>query len=82
MLYVVSMGSLLRLRKTEPNLERPYLAPGFPFIPYLALGLAFGSLLAVFYYNIVIGLVFIGIVAFAFGYFSVRRKVHEADTPS
>ena len=81
-LYVVSMCSLLRLRKTEPDLERPYLAPGFPFIPYLALGLALGALLAVFYYNVSIGLIFIGIIALAYGYFSTVSKSHEADTPS
>ena len=81
-LYVVSMCSLLRLRKTEPELERPYLAPGFPFIPYLALGLALGALLAVFYYNVSIGLIFIGIIALAYGYFSTVSKSHEADTPS
>ena len=81
-LYVLSMCSLLRLRKTEPNLERPYLAPGFPYVPYLALGLAFSALLAVFYYNLVIGLIFCGIVGLAYGYFSIRHSSRESDNRS
>jgi len=71
-LYVVSMLSLLKLRATEPGLERPYKAPGFPYIPYLALGLALGSFVAVFYYNLMIGCIFIGIVTLAYLYFKTR----------
>ena len=56
------MCALLKLRKSEPHLERPYLAPGFPFVPYW-LDLALGSLVAVFYYNPTIGLIFTSIVA-------------------
>ena len=58
-LYIVSMCALLKLRKSEPDLERPYLAPGFPFVPYLALTLALEPFVAVFYYNPTIGLIFI-----------------------
>ena len=77
-LYVISMLSLLKLRKSEPELERPYRAPGFPYVPYLALGLAAASFVAVFYYNLKVGLIFLGIVALAFLYFSRRAQQAEA----
>ena len=46
-LYVVSMISLLVLRKREPDLRRPFLAPLFPFFPAIALSLALLCLFAV-----------------------------------
>ena len=81
-LYIVSMCALLKLRKSEPHLERPYLAPGFPFVPYLALTLALGSFVAVFYYNPTIGLIFTSIVALAYVYFSFLGRNQEDDSPS
>ena len=81
-LYIVSMCALLKLRKSEPELERPYLAPGFPFVPYLALALAFGAFIAVFYYNPTIGLIFSSIVALAYAYFSFRGRNQEGESPS
>ncbi len=49
--YVLSMASLLRLRRTEPSLLRPYRAPLYPFAPLLALGLAALALGAVAWLN-------------------------------
>lgn len=40
MLYLVSMTSLFVLRRSEPELKRPFRAPLYPFFPALALGLA------------------------------------------
>ena len=31
--YGLAVVSLFRLRKTEPNLERPYRCPGYPWVP-------------------------------------------------
>ncbi len=39
-LYIVSMTSLLKLRKTEPETARPYRVPLFPYVPLTALVLA------------------------------------------
>jgi APA family basic amino acid/polyamine antiporter len=33
--YISGFSSLIRLRKTEPNLARPFKVPGYPYIPYL-----------------------------------------------
>jgi APA family basic amino acid/polyamine antiporter len=37
MSYAAGFASLIRLRKAEPNLERPFKVPGFPFVPYFLL---------------------------------------------
>jgi ethanolamine permease len=39
-LYVMAMIAMIRLRKQEPELERPFKAPLFPFAPWLALIIA------------------------------------------
>jgi ethanolamine permease len=46
-LYVIAMVSLLRLRRREPALERPYRAPLVPAAPLTALLIAGASLTAV-----------------------------------
>ena len=73
-------GVFLKAEKPEPNLERPYLAPGFPFVPYLALALALGSFVAVFYYNLAIGIIF-ALVSLSFAYFSFRSRF-KTEKPS
>jgi len=39
-LYIVSMVSLLVLRKKEPELERPFKVPMYPVFPVVALVIA------------------------------------------
>jgi ethanolamine permease len=70
-LYAVSMVSVLRLRKTEPNLERPFKVPLYPLLPILALVIALVSIIAMIYYNHLLGGIYLGIlisslVAFSF----------------
>ena len=45
-LYVMAMITMIRLRKQEPELERPFKAPFFPIAPWLALLIAGISFLA------------------------------------
>jgi ethanolamine permease len=61
-LYILSMASLFALRRSEPELARPYRAPGYPFVPALALVLALGCLGALVYYNLAMFGVFAAIV--------------------
>jgi APA family basic amino acid/polyamine antiporter len=35
--YLAGFASLLRLRVTEPNLKRPYLVWGYPYLPWILL---------------------------------------------
>jgi ethanolamine permease len=50
-LYILSMVALLRLRKKEPALERPFKVPLFPFLPMMALVIAVISFIAMSIYN-------------------------------
>ena len=36
-----------RLRRTEPDMDRPFRAPGYPWVPGVAVGLSVIALLAV-----------------------------------
>jgi ethanolamine permease len=50
-LYVLSMEALVRLRRSEPDLERPFRAPLFPWLPRLAQLLAAAVLAAMLWQN-------------------------------
>ncbi|CDF86207.1 protein Eat [Pseudomonas knackmussii B13] len=58
-MYIMSMLSLFKLRRSEPNLERTFRAPGYPVVPGIALGLALLCLVAMLWYNEVIAVVFL-----------------------
>lgn len=66
-MYIVSMASLFKLRRAEPELARPFKAWGYPVVPAMALGLALVALAAMIYYNFLIFVIFLamGIVAFS-----------------
>ena len=59
-MYGTSMVSLLVLRKKEPLLDRPYLAPFYPYFPIIALLLSFVCMCAIVYYNVGLSLLFFG----------------------
>jgi ethanolamine permease len=64
-MYVMSMLSLFRLRRREPDLARPYRAPGFPIVPGFALALAAVASVAMVYYNAVLALLFVTVMLVA-----------------
>jgi ethanolamine permease len=57
-MYVMSLVSLMRLRRREPQMERPFRAPLYPYFPLTALVIAAVSLAAIVYYNPAISLIF------------------------
>jgi ethanolamine permease len=59
-MYIVSMVSLFILRKKEPLLERPFVAPLYPYFPMIALVLSMVCLMSIVYYNVVLSLIFFG----------------------
>lgn len=82
-MYIMSMLSLFRLRRTEPNLPRSYRAPGYPFVPALALAIALICLVAMAWFNPVIGLVFLTFMGVGFVYFLfTARQRAQAPTDS
>ena len=73
-LYIISMVSLLVLRKKEPNLERPFKVPLYPLSPIVALVIACVAFLAISVYNPKLVAIYFGILALAFGWFKVFYK--------
>lgn len=66
-MYLMSMASLFRLRRSEPALARSYRAPLYPFAPAFALGMAALALVAMVYYNPVMFLIFGTVMVIAVG---------------
>lgn len=73
-MYGMSMASLFRLRRREPNLARPYRAPFYPFAPAFALALAAICFLALVIYNPLIFTLFLAVMALAVATSLVARQ--------
>jgi ethanolamine permease len=73
-LYIISMISLLRLRKTEPGLERPFKVPLYPVFPIVALVIAVVSFIAMAYYNQKPALIYLSIIAGCYIAFKLFHK--------
>jgi len=65
-MYIMSMLSLFKLRRSEPHLERTFRALGYPIVPGIALALALVCLAAMLWYNQVIALVFLALMLAGF----------------
>ncbi|MFT4566357.1 MAG: ethanolamine permease [Saprospiraceae bacterium] len=81
-LYIISMVALLQLRRKEPELERPFKVPFYPFTPIIALVIASVALVAIIIYNPILALVYIAILAIAFTWFKISNNAagHEIHT--
>jgi ethanolamine permease len=73
-LYIISMISFFKLRKSEPETERPYKVKWYPVVPGLALSIASFSLVAMTYYNLTLSLIYYGILFGSFFIFVFTRK--------
>jgi ethanolamine permease len=73
-LYIISMISIIVLRKSEPELERPFKVPFYPFTPILALVIASFALVAMTIYNIKLAGIYILILGISFLWFKLKRK--------
>jgi ethanolamine permease len=60
-LYIFAMLSILKLRRSEPNLKRPFKTPAYPFTPLLALIIAGVSLGFIAYNNVNLCIIYISI---------------------
>lgn len=65
-LYIISMISFFKLRKNEPDMERPFKVPFYPIFPALALIIASVSMVAMSYHNQQLALVFLALLAGSF----------------
>lgn len=77
-MYIVSMASLFKLRRSEPGLARPFRAPLFPWFPAFALAAALVCLVTMAYYNPLIAGLFVVLGVLGYAYFLTTRKRREA----
>lgn len=78
-MYILSMLSLFILRDKEPELERPFKAPLYPWFPGIALFLSIVSLFAIIYTYPMLSLIFFGGLAVALLIFiGMGRHKHKA----
>ncbi|MVT11454.1 ethanolamine permease [Chitinophaga tropicalis] len=78
-MYIFSMISLFILRRKEPELERPYKAPFYPWFPGIALALSVLSLFAMIWYNPLLSLLFFAGMGLALIIFFAQGK-HRSTT--
>jgi ethanolamine permease len=76
-MYIVSMASLFRLRHTQPDLGRPYRAPGYPFVPGFALACAVVCLCTMVYFNPQVALWFGAMMVAGLGTFLAVQGTSE-----
>ena len=73
-MYIVSMASLFKLRRSQPNMARPFRAPLYPIFPAFAILAALVCLGTMVYFNGLVALVFLGFLAFGYAYFLATRS--------
>ncbi|MBF2708163.1 ethanolamine permease [Flavobacterium soyangense] len=73
-LYVISMMSLIKLRKTEPDLKRPFVVPFYPILPIVALVIGIISIIAMSYYNQSLAFWYFGTIALGYLAFKMFYK--------
>ena len=73
-LYFISMISLLKLRKKEPDLHRPFRVPLYPVFPTIALIIAALSLAAMTFYNGQLALIYFLILGLSYVIYKMVKK--------
>jgi ethanolamine permease len=73
-LYIISMLSVMQLRKTEPDLSRPFRVPMYPIFPMLALVIASFSFVAMAIYNFELVAIYLLVIAISYGIFRLMNK--------
>ncbi|MBT0569820.1 ethanolamine permease [Curvibacter sp. CHRR-16] len=77
LMYIMSMLSLFKLRKSEPGMVRPFTAPLYPFFPAFALAAALVCLLTMAYYNAIVAGLFVGILVLGYAYFVLTKHQRQ-----
>lgn len=73
-LYIIAMVSIILLRKREPELHRPFKVAFYPVFPIVALLIASISILAMFIFNPILGLIYFSILAVTFLLYRILKK--------
>lgn len=78
LMYIISMASLFKLRRSMPEMERPFVAPMYPLFPAFALVSAIICMAAMIYYNPLVAVIFAGFLLVGYAYFVLTG--HQRDT--
>ncbi|MEO8763644.1 MAG: ethanolamine permease [Ginsengibacter sp.] len=70
-LYIVSMISLLQLRKKEPGLNRPFKVMWYPMFPVTALVIAVVSIIAMIIFNTGLAIIYVVLMGICYAAFKV-----------
>ena len=81
-MYIVSMLSLFKLRRSAPEMLRPFRAPLYPYFPAFALCSALVCMGTMIYYNPLIFAVFAAFMLLGYGYFLLTGKARAASLAS
>ena len=73
-LYALSMISMIRLRRQQPDLPRPFRVPFYPASPIIALVISLVALVSITIYNHWLALIYAGILLIAYIWFTFRHK--------
>ncbi|HWW38864.1 ethanolamine permease [Pedobacter sp.] len=73
-LYIISMISIILLRKQEPGLHRPFRTPFYPVFPVVSLVIAVVSILAMFIYSFQLGLIYFSILIITFLLYKIFKR--------
>ena len=76
-MYIMSMLSLFRLRRTAPDLPRSFRAPGYPIVPAVALICAIICLTAMLWFNPMIAALFLLFMGVGYLYFLTTKNRRE-----
>ncbi|BBG29400.1 ethanolamine permease [Zymobacter palmae] len=76
-MYIMSMLSLFRLRRTAPDLPRSFRAPGYPIVPAVALICAIICLAAMLWFNPMIATLFLLFMGVGYLYFLTTKNRRE-----
>lgn len=80
LMYLVSMASLFQLRKTDPNLDRPFKAPFYPVFPGIAVVLSLVALVAMIWFNLVLSAILAIMLLAGWIYFMATHQ-QRAEAP-
>jgi len=72
-LYIISMTALLRLRKKEPDLERPFKVPFYPFFPVTAFIIAVISFVAMTIFNFKLAVIYFLLMGICYAAFKMIK---------
>jgi ethanolamine permease len=73
-IYIISMLSLIRLRKTQPEMERPFRVPFYPLFPYIALIISALSIIAVAVYNLKLAFLYVALMIASLVVYKLARS--------